>query len=278
MPSIWYQIGLHCMPKTDECPYDVAGFSFAGVPGVVIGHNDKVAWGFTNVGPDVMDLYIEKVNPENANQYEVNGAWVDFETRTETINIVGGEPVEVTVKLTRHGPVISDAYGPLKNEGDPKDKEFEAFKDRAGIELPDNYVIALQWTALTPSTPFQAIWGFDKAQNWESSVRPLPTSMYLRKIFYSQMWKATSPIKCQVIFPSVQKVMAPSLSPAGQTNTNGQASYHSKICPIRSTLKKATSPRPIIRCRRSIIQTLSPTIGIMVFGAAHCEHDRERTR
>ena len=167
MPSIWYQVGLHCMPKTDECPYDVAGFSFAGVPGVVIGHNDKVAWGFTNVGPDVMDLYIEKVNPENANQYEVNGAWVDFETRTETIHIVGGEPVDITVKLTRHGPVISDSYGPLKNEGDPKDKEFEAFKDRAGIELPDNYVIALQWTALTPSTPFQAIWGFDKAQNWE---------------------------------------------------------------------------------------------------------------
>ncbi len=167
MPSIWYQIGLHCMPKTEECPYDVAGFSFAGVPGVVIGHNDKVAWGFTNVGPDVMDLYIEKVNPENPNQYEVNGAWVDFETRTETINIVGGEPVEIIVKLTRHGPVISDSYGPLKNEGDPKDKEFEAFKDRAGIELPGSYVIALRWTALTPSTPFQAIWGFDKAQNWE---------------------------------------------------------------------------------------------------------------
>ncbi len=47
-------------PRRDECPYEVAGFSFAGVPGVVIGHNDQIAWGFTNVGPDVMDLYIEK--------------------------------------------------------------------------------------------------------------------------------------------------------------------------------------------------------------------------
>ncbi len=167
MPSIWYQIGLHCMPKSDACPYEVAGFSFAGVPGVIIGHNDKVAWGFTNVGPDVMDLYIEKVNPDNPNQYEVNGEWVNFETRTETVNIVGGEPVEVVVKLTRHGPVISDSYGPLKDQGDPKDKEFEAFKDRAGVDLPEHYVIALKWTALTPSTPFQAIWGFDKAQNWE---------------------------------------------------------------------------------------------------------------
>jgi penicillin amidase len=167
MPSIWYQIGLHCQPKSEACPYEVAGFSFAGVPGVIIGHNDKIAWGFTNVGPDVMDLYIERVNPDNPNQYEVNGKWVDFETRQETINIVGGDPVDVTVKLTRHGPVISNAYGPLKNQGDPKDKEFIPFKEKAGIELPTNYVIALRWTALSPSTPFRAIWGFDKAQNWQ---------------------------------------------------------------------------------------------------------------
>ncbi|MGE5462266.1 MAG: penicillin acylase family protein, partial [Syntrophothermus sp.] len=167
MPSIWYQVGLHCMPKSDACPIEVAGFSFAGVPGVVIGHNDRIAWGFTNVGPDVMDLYIEKVNPDNPNQYEVNGQWVDFETRKESIGVVGGDPVEITVRATRHGPVISEVYGPLKDQGDPKDKEFQAFKDRAGIELPANYVIALKWTALQPSTPFEAIWGFDKAQNWE---------------------------------------------------------------------------------------------------------------
>jgi len=167
MPSIWYQVGLHCVEKTKECPFEVAGFSFAGVPGVIIGHNDKIAWGFTNVGPDVMDLYIEKVNPENLNQYEVNGKWVDFETREETIPVVGGEAVTLTVRSTRHGPVISETYGPLKDQGDPKDTEFEAFKDRAGVELPEQYVIALAWTALTPSTPFEAIWGFDQAQNWD---------------------------------------------------------------------------------------------------------------
>lgn len=167
MPSIWYQVDMHCMPKSDVCPFEMAGFSFAGVPGVVIGHNDRIAWGFTNTGPDVMDLFIEKVNPENPNQYEVNGQWMDFETRQETIDIVGGEPVELTVRLTRHGPVISDAYGPLKDQGDPKDTEFVPFKERAGIDLPEQYVIALAWTALTPSTPFEAIWGFDKAQNWD---------------------------------------------------------------------------------------------------------------
>lgn len=167
MPSIWYQIGLHCVQKSDACPFEVAGFSFAGVPGVIIGHNDRIAWGFTNTGPDVMDLFIERVNPENPDQYEVNGEWVDFEVREETIEIAGGESVAHTVRYTRHGPVISYDYAPLKDQGDPKDEEFEAFKDRAGIELPETYVIALSWTALTPSTPFEAIWGFDKAQNWE---------------------------------------------------------------------------------------------------------------
>ena len=77
---------------TAACPYEVAGFSFAGVPGVVIGHNQDIAWGFTNTGPDVMDLYIEKINPDNPNQYEFNGQWVDMTVRTETITVGGGEP------------------------------------------------------------------------------------------------------------------------------------------------------------------------------------------
>ncbi|HKI54132.1 MAG TPA: penicillin acylase family protein [Anaerolineales bacterium] len=171
MPSIWYQAHLECRKVNDACPFNVAGFTFAGVPGVIIGHNERIAWGFTNVGPDVMDLYIEKVNPENPDQYEVNGQWVDFETRTETINVVGGDPVEITVRATRHGPVISEDYGALKNVGEPDDKEFVPFKDRAGVDLPENYVIALKWTALTPSTPFQAIWRFDRAQTWDDFRR-----------------------------------------------------------------------------------------------------------
>jgi penicillin amidase len=171
MPSIWYQAHLECRQINDACPFNVAGFTFAGVPGVIIGHNDHIAWGFTNTGPDVMDLYIERVNPDNPNQYEVNGQWVDFEIRTETINVVGGDPVEITARSTRHGPVISDDYGPLKNTGEPDDEEFVPFKDRAGVDLPDQYVIALKWTALTPSTPFQAIWRFDRAQTWEDFRR-----------------------------------------------------------------------------------------------------------
>ncbi len=62
LPGIWYQVGLHCNEVSAACPYDVAGFSFSGVPGVVIGHNQDIAWGFTNLGPDVTDLYLEKVD------------------------------------------------------------------------------------------------------------------------------------------------------------------------------------------------------------------------
>lgn len=166
MPSIWFQIGLHCHPKTSECPYEVSGFSFAGVPGVVIGHNDRIAWGFTNVGPDVIDLYIEKVNPQNPNQYEVNGKWVDFETRQEILHIAGGKTKTITVRISRHGPIISDTYGPLKDTVDAKDKTAQPFRQKAGIPLPDQYAIAMRWTALQQSAVFEAIWGFDKAQSW----------------------------------------------------------------------------------------------------------------
>ena len=163
MPSIWYQIDLHCQPKSDACPYEVAGFSFAGVPGVVIGHNDKIAWAFTNNGPDVMDLYIEKVNPENPDQYEYKGKWVDFEITNETL-MVDGEKVDIRIRTSVHGPVISDSFGPLKDEVEPT---ATAFALRTGQELPEKYAIALRWTALEPGSVFEAIWGFNKATNWD---------------------------------------------------------------------------------------------------------------
>jgi penicillin amidase len=168
MPSIWYQLGLHCRPRSNACPFEVDGFSFAGVPGVVIGHNERIAWAFTNVGPDVMDLYIEKLNPANPNQYEVNGKWVDMSVRIDTIQVGGGAPVQLTVRSTRHGPIISDTYGPIKDRVEPT---ATPFKDRSGLDLPADYAIALQWTALQPGNVFGAIWGFDNAQNWDEFRR-----------------------------------------------------------------------------------------------------------
>jgi len=154
-PSIWHEVGMHCAPLTPDCQFEVSGVSFAGVPGVVIGHNANVAWGFTNVGPDVMDLYIEKINPDNPNQYEYNGEWVDMQVIKEKIQIAGGDSQELTVRLTQHGPIITDVY------------DLETFDDDAGIDIPENYAIALRWTALEPSCIFCGIWKFNKASNWE---------------------------------------------------------------------------------------------------------------
>jgi penicillin amidase len=106
---------------------------------------------------------VEKINPANPNQYEYMGKWVDMQVRTERILVGGGQPVDLTVRVTRHGPLITDTYGPLKDIVTPT---ATAFKDRAGIDLPDNYALALKWTALEPGSVFEAIWGFDKAQNW----------------------------------------------------------------------------------------------------------------
>ncbi len=150
MPSIWYQVGLHCRQLNDACPFDVAGVSFAGAPGVVIGHNSRIAWGFTNLGPDTMDLFVEKVNPDNVNQYEVDGEWVDMELSTETLAVAGGEPVEIEIRHTRHGLVVTDLLE-LKQIFYP----------------PEAYAVALQWQALEPSTLWTALLGFNTAGNWD---------------------------------------------------------------------------------------------------------------
>jgi penicillin G amidase len=114
LPSIWYEVGLHCTAKSAECPFNVTGFSFAGMLGVIIGHSDRIAWGVTNVEPDVMDLYIEKINPDNPNQYEVNGKWVDMQLLKETIQVAGNKPIVQTVRYTRHGPILSDVSPKLQ--------------------------------------------------------------------------------------------------------------------------------------------------------------------
>jgi penicillin amidase len=155
IPSIWYEVGLHCLPKGPQCPLDVVGFSFAGAPGVVIGHNDRIAWGLTNAGPDVMDLYIEKINPQNPNQYEFLGEWIDMQVITEVVEVAGGEPVELTVRLTHHGPLITEAYG------------LEDLAQEVGLDFPQPYAIALRWTSLEPNNTFRAIFNFNRAQNWQ---------------------------------------------------------------------------------------------------------------
>jgi len=156
MPSIWYEVGLHCAPVSADCPINVVGFSFSGVPGVIVGHTDRIAWGFTNVGPDVLDLYIEKINPSNANQYEVNGQWVNMQLVKETIHVAGADPVELTVRYTRHGPIIMD---------NPDD--HEKIKDAWGLELPADFAISMRWTALEANNVLETFITLDQAKNWD---------------------------------------------------------------------------------------------------------------
>lgn len=151
MPSIWFENALHC-----ECGVNVAGFSFAGVPGVIIGHNDRIAWGVTNFGPDTMDLFVEKVNPADADEYEVDGVWHRFETRSESIIVAGSDPVEIEVRSTRHGPVLTGIFGDA-------DQEYGAVIG----DVPSDFVVAMQWAALEPSTLLSAILGINEATNWE---------------------------------------------------------------------------------------------------------------
>jgi penicillin amidase len=115
MPSVWYMNGLHCRKVTEACPYDVVGVSFPGVPGVVLGHNARVAWGATNIDPDVQDLFVEKVDPANPNNYMFLGESVPFSVREETIKVAGGEDVVIEVRETRHGPILNDVDSRLED-------------------------------------------------------------------------------------------------------------------------------------------------------------------
>ena len=108
-PSLWYEVGIHCVEKSPDCIYNFRGFSLPGVPGILIGHNDQIAWGLTNASFDSEDVFIERLNPENPNQYEVNGEWVDMEIRREEIIVRGqAEPVVMFVRSTRNGVIATD--------------------------------------------------------------------------------------------------------------------------------------------------------------------------
>lgn len=139
-PSIWYQMHLQSPEQ------NVSGVIFAGVPGIILGHNDNVAWGVTNVNPQVQDLYIEKQNPDNPHEFLYDGKYYKAEVRDEPIRVKGGEVVDFEVVVTKHGPVISELV-------------FE--------EEPVGEVFSMQWTALEPTRELQAVLGFNKSQNWE---------------------------------------------------------------------------------------------------------------
>ncbi len=157
IPGVWMQMGLHCNEVGPECPFDVSGFTFAGLPGVVIGHNRDIAWGMTNLDPDVTDLYLEKVSGKT---YVQDGKQLPLAERDEVIRIAGESSRLITVRSTKHGPLLSDVSAELSSVGANAEVG-------AGAPPRDNgYAVALAWTALTPRPTADAVFAFDAATSW----------------------------------------------------------------------------------------------------------------
>ncbi|MGX5189179.1 penicillin acylase family protein [Streptomyces avermitilis] len=157
LPSVWYQMGLHCRSVSSKCQYDVSGYTFAGMPGVVIGHNQAIAWGMTNSGVDVTDLYLEKLSGDG---YLYDDKVLPFTAHDETIKVAGGRSKTIVVRETNNGPLLSDRNDELVKVGK------KATVDTAAPDRGDGYGIALKWTALAPGNSMDAVFELDKAANW----------------------------------------------------------------------------------------------------------------
>lgn len=149
VPSIWYLVNLSAPGVR------VAGVSIPGINAVIIGHNERIAWGLTNIGPDVQDLYREKFDPANPKRYQTPTGWKEAEVRTEEIKVrkvltdpaTEVFPLEVTV--TRHGPIVVESKGER---------------------------LALRWSALDPSQDFlQSFHNLNRAKNWKEFCAALST-------------------------------------------------------------------------------------------------------
>ncbi|MEU1131394.1 penicillin acylase family protein [Streptomyces sp. NPDC005900] len=158
LPSVWYQMGLHCRSVSDKCRYDVSGYTFSGMPGVVIGHNQDIAWGMTNLGADVTDLYLEKFTGDG---YQYGDKVVPFTTRDETIKVAGGKDKTIRVRETNNGPLISDRDDELVKVGK------KAGVDSAAPDRGDGYGVALRWTALTPGRSMDAVFELNRATDFK---------------------------------------------------------------------------------------------------------------
>lgn len=141
VPSVWYENGLH------GGRFDVVGFTFPGVPLVVLGYNRDIAWGITAMVGDIQDLYIEKLNdPDNPTQYAFEGEWRDLEIIEETINVKNGAPETLIIRLTHHGPLFNDAIN-----------------NPARIEP-----VAIQWSEYHDAGIVQAFIELNLASDWDS--------------------------------------------------------------------------------------------------------------
>jgi len=141
-PAIWYLAHL-ALERPGVDATNVVGASLPGMPLIVLGRSDSVAWGFTNTGADVQDLFIEKVNPDNPREYKTPDGWRPFAIEEMVIAVKGMAARKVERRRTRHGPLLPGFYRNLE-----------------GL-LGANHVAALQWTALSDDDTTIAAGMFD---------------------------------------------------------------------------------------------------------------------
>jgi penicillin amidase len=153
IPSAFAQVGLHCRVVSDACPFDVSGFSMASTPGVVIGKNNKIAWGLSTSHVDAQDLYLEDVRSDTVREGD---RYVPLRVITEEIHVRGeNEPRTIRIRSSRHGPLLSDV-----------DQRLQQVSTSRLDSNPVQYAVALSWTALQPGRSMDALMGFDRAQNF----------------------------------------------------------------------------------------------------------------
>jgi penicillin amidase len=160
-PAVVYMASLHV---TGEAGFKAFGASMPGLPYLLFGRNQHVAWGFTNVEADAEDLYIERLKPDDATQYQTPEGWAAFATRDELIRVKGAEDVRLTVRTTRHGPVVSDALAQLRPAAAAAGEDKAARAARP--QLAGQYVLALRLAAAEPGdTTLRAFRGLNRARN-----------------------------------------------------------------------------------------------------------------
>ncbi|GAG22006.1 unnamed protein product, partial [marine sediment metagenome] len=143
LPPIWHEIHVVC-PSLNA-----VGVSLPGVPLVIIGHNESIAWGITNSGVDVQDLYVEKLN-SSKDMYWEDGGWKPLFIKEERIEIRGEKEHErIEVRWTERGPVVS----PVLSENEKH--------------------LSLSWTIYDGGRTMESFYLLNKAQNWQEFVDAL---------------------------------------------------------------------------------------------------------
>jgi penicillin amidase len=164
VPSLWYENHL------SGGDIHVTGVSLPGIPCVVIGHNERVAWGLTNGENTVQDLFVERFDPGDPTRYEFQGAWEQATVVREQIFVKGqAEPTIEEVRITRHGPIISSFVPKDDGRWTMDDRRPDQDAPSSSVNrLSSHQALALRWAALDPGQMIAAALGLNCAQDWDS--------------------------------------------------------------------------------------------------------------